>query len=71
MKLLASDNRHRHFDIRDITVLLQNADSATIDIVRQRPGLITDRGRDLAAEFDMLLKNSGWPDDMDSSEFDG
>ena len=75
MKLLASDNRHRHFDIRDMTVLLQTADSATIDIVRQRLGLITDRGlnrgRDLTAEFDMLLKNSGWPDDMDSSEFGG
>jgi hypothetical protein len=75
MKLLASDNRRRHFDIRDMAVLLQGADSATVDVIRRRLGLITERGlnrsRDLTAEFEALLAELGWPDDMNETEFEG
>ena len=75
MKLLASDNHRRHFDNRDMVVLIRDADSATIDIVHDRLRLIVSRGwnrsRDLTAEFETLLKNIGWPDKMDDQEYGG
>jgi hypothetical protein len=75
MKLLASDNHRRHFDNRDMVVLIREADSATIEIVRNRLGLIESRGwnrsRDLNAELEILLQKIGWPDNIASSEFEG
>jgi len=64
MKMLASDNKRRHFDHRDMAVLLDLANAETANIVRQRLELITDRGlnrgRDLVAEFDELLTRLDW-----------
>lgn len=64
MKMLASDNKLRHFDHRDMAVLIEVADQETVNIVRQRLDLITDRGlnrgRDLNAEFDELLAKLEW-----------
>lgn len=74
MKLLASDNHRRHFDSRDMIVLIHEADSATIEIVRNRLVLIESRGwnrsRDLKAEFESLLGKIGWPDNMNDPEFE-
>ncbi len=75
MKLLASDNHHRHFDNRDMVVLIRDADSATIEIVLDRLALIETRGwnrsRDLKAELETLLQKIGWPDNMASPDFEG
>lgn len=75
MKLLASDNHRRHFDNRDMIVLIRSADLTTINIVRDRLRLIASRGwhrsRDLLAEFESLLESIGWPDNMDEQEYGG
>lgn len=64
MKMLASDNKDRHSDQRDMAVLIDIADVETVNTVRQRLRLIIERGmnrgRDLEAEFDELLKTLEW-----------
>jgi hypothetical protein len=59
LKILSRDDRTRPQDRVDITVLLANADAASLALARDALGLIQERGfhrgRDLIADLDALL----------------
>lgn len=63
LKLLARDDERRPLDIADLRHLLEVADNRELQRAREAIALITergyDRGRDLAAALDDLLR-SGW-----------
>lgn len=73
MKILSDEDGTRKSDRRDLHWLMALLSTTDVEAVRNRLELIIERGwnrnRDLQAEFDALIAETGWPNCQPEADF--